>query len=268
MCDLWRHTTFGDTPRGAIPAQLAAARRALAREPGGVTRMKLYNAGSFFDPRAVPEEDYDEIAAQLSGLTHIVAESHPALVGPRVDRFLQALRRHAAESPAHLEVAMGLETAHPEALERLHKRMTVEGFRLAAGQLRQRAIALRAFLLVFPPFVPREAQDTWLLQSVDVAFSCGATAVSLIPTRGGNGTLEALTEEGLFHPPQLADIERSLEAAYQHGPRRGRIFVDLWELEQFSSCASCFDARRARLHTMNLEQRLLPEIQCAHCGGV
>ncbi len=264
MCDLWLHTTEADTPPGAIPAQLAAARQALTCEPGAVTRMKLYNAGSFFDPRAVPEHDYDEIAVQLSGLTHLVVESHPALVGPRVDRFLQALERcHDSGSPPRLEVAMGLETAHPQALEQLHKRMTVDGFESAADQLRQRAVALRVFVLVFPPFVPPEQQDDWLLQSIGVAFSSGATAVSLIPTRTGNGTLEALTREGLFRAPELTDVERSLELAYRHFRGRGRIFVDLWELGRFSNCACCFEARRGRLHTMNLEQRLLPEIRCS-----
>src|SRR5579864_9207479 len=29
MCDLWQHTTSEDTPKGAIPAQLATARQAL-----------------------------------------------------------------------------------------------------------------------------------------------------------------------------------------------------------------------------------------------
>ena len=32
-----------------------------------VTGMKLYNAGSFFDPRAVPEADYDGVAARSPG---------------------------------------------------------------------------------------------------------------------------------------------------------------------------------------------------------
>ena len=63
MCDLWQYTTESDTPRGAIPAQIAAARRALESSSQPVTGMKLYNAGSFFDPRAVPDADYDEIAA-------------------------------------------------------------------------------------------------------------------------------------------------------------------------------------------------------------
>jgi radical SAM enzyme (TIGR01210 family) len=267
MCDLWLHTTVGDTPRGAIPAQLAAARKELARERDPVTRLKLYNAGSFFDPRAVPESDYDQIASELSGLTHIIVESHPALVGPRVDRLLEALERHhhGAGSPGRLEVAMGLETAHPAALDQLHKRMTVDDFRLAAHRLRERDIPLRVFLLIAPPFVPLEEQGEWLNRSIDVAFSCGATVISLIPTRTGNGTLEALAVKGLFHMPRLSDVERSVESAHRHVASRGRIFVDLWDLERFSHCGRCFQQRRDRLHTMNLQQQVVPEIRCTHC---
>jgi uncharacterized Fe-S cluster-containing MiaB family protein len=47
MCDLWRYTIPGDTPPGAIPAQLTAARKRLDREPSPVTQIKLYNAGNF-----------------------------------------------------------------------------------------------------------------------------------------------------------------------------------------------------------------------------
>ena len=95
---------------------------------------------------------------------------------------------------------MGLETAHPDALERLHKRMTVDGFRLAADELRALGVALRVFLLVSPPFVPHAEQDDWLLRSIDVALAAGASAISLIPTRTGNGALEALADQGLVSP--------------------------------------------------------------------
>ena len=97
------------------------------------------------------------------------------------------------------------------------------------------------FLLISPPFVPFVDQDDSLLASIDVAFSCGASVVSLIPTRTGNGALEALADDLLFRPPTLEDIERSFAAALQrsktpsHGLRRGdeRLFVDLWDLERF-----------------------------------
>ncbi len=248
MCDLWKYTIEDDTPRGAIAGQVTAAMTTLAARLDRVTQIKLYNAGSFFDPRAVPEDDYEAVAAQVGGLDRVIVESHPSLVGPRVDRFASAL-------DARLEVAMGLETAHPDALERLHKRMDVGMFSAAASRLRERDVALRVFLLIHPPFIPDAAQDEWLARSVEHAFGCGATAVSLIPTRMGNGAMEALATEGHFRAPSLDDVERSMALALALARSRGRVFVDLWDIERLADGARDVEARRARLHAMNLEQR-------------
>ena len=134
----------------------------------------------------------------MSGFSRVIVESHPALIGPRVDDLLDALAAEAVEGGPRLEVAMGLETAHPDALERLNKRMTISQFRRASVELQRRDVALRVFVLVAPPFVPAHEQAQWLRRSVDLAFDCGATAVSLIPMRDGNGTVEALEAEGLY----------------------------------------------------------------------
>jgi uncharacterized Fe-S cluster-containing MiaB family protein len=162
---------------------------------------------------------------------------------------------------------MGLETAHPEALERLNKRMTVDDFAGAADRLRALGASIRAFVLVSPPFVPLAEQDEWLSRSVATSFALGASAVSLIPVRSGNGAMEALAASGDFQSPALADIERSVRVArtVHRGP--GRLFVDLWDLDRFASCPHCLEARRARLHAMNLTQRDEPPVPCGHCGG-
>src|SRR5262249_248422 len=227
MCDLWRSTTVTDTPPGAIPAQVAAARRQVAHEIDPVYRFKLYNAGSFFDIRAVPAADYPEIAAELSGVTQVIVESHPALIGPRVDAFLAALGRDSDRNGAvpELEVAMGLERAHPGALDKLHKQMSVDLFRRAADALATRRVALRVFLLINPPFLPPDSQDEWLARSIEVGFSCGAAAISLIPTRSGNGAMEALAAQGSFQEPRLHDIERSIAAALAGQPAPAPAFV-------------------------------------------
>ena len=267
MCDLWLYTTEADTPRGAIPAQLLAARTALRGEQTPVTVMKLYNAGSFFDPRAVPDADYDAAAAALSGLSRVIVESHPALIGARVDRLIGALDRHRGpDGPARLEVAMGLETAHPEALDRLNKRFTLERFARASRSLLDKGASLRVFLLISPPFVPADEHDTWLLRSLDAAFSCGASVVSLIPTRTGNGTLEALPPDE-FAAPGLLDVERSLSLALPHAAGRGRVFADLWDLERLSRCSRCFRPRAERLRAMNLTQQVLAPVSCSGCAA-
>jgi radical SAM enzyme (TIGR01210 family) len=160
---------------------------------------------------------------------------------------------------------MGLETVHPQVLKKLNKRMTLDQFSRAAEFLRSNGVALRVFVLIKPPFLNEEEGLYWAERSTEFAFSLGATAVSLIPTRPGNGALELLQQQGQFSSPKLA----SLEAALAHGIRlgRGRVFADLWDLEQFSECPHCFPGRLARLRRMNLEQTLMPVIACAQCGA-
>jgi len=157
---------------------------------------------------------------------------------------------------------MGLETAHPTALDRLNKRFTLEAFATAASALAERGVALRVFLLIWPPFIPVAEQDDWLLRSVDAAFSCGASVVSLVPTRPGNGAIDALADEGSFRAPDLDDIERSFALALGHARERGRVFVDVWDLDRFAPCPACISARRDRLQAMNLEQIVLPAHSC------
>jgi radical SAM enzyme (TIGR01210 family) len=227
MCDLWRYTTHEDTPAGAIPAQIEAALRVWRERGEAISRLKLYNASNFFDPRAVPESDYAAIGTAVAGLDQLIVESHPSLIGGRVDRFRAAL------AGPRLEVAMGLETAHPAALDALNKRMTTNDFARAAGELRRRDISLRIFVLIGPPFVPADEQDTWLLKSVAFAEECGASVISLIPARSGNGAMEALTAQGLFREPSLDDIKRSYEAVRSrttNDARAPRIFLDPWAL--------------------------------------
>ena len=78
----------------------------------------------------------------------------------------------------------------------------------------------------------------------------------------GNGTLDTLSLTGSFRTPSLDDIERSFALALTHAGGRGRVLLDLWDLARFAHCERCFAPRRGRLHTMNLEQQVLPEIPC------
>ena len=253
MCDLWRHTLPDPVPPGAIPHQIDYA---LQRLPPA-RHLKLYNSGSFFDPRAIPTADHPAIAERLREFERVIVECHPSLIQPRCLQFRDRLA-------GQLEVAMGLETAHPEVLAKLNKRMTLDDFARAAAFLRREAVALRVFVLVKPPFLDEAEALVWAKKSIDFAFDCGAAAVSLIPVRFGNGALEQLAEQGQFAPPELATLEAA--AAYGISRQRGRVFADLWDAEQFSRCPSCFAARRDRLQQMNLGQQVLPRIDCDVCG--
>ena len=125
---------------------------------------------------------------------------------------------------------------------------------------------MRAFVLVGLPWLPEEEALDWACRSIHFAFACGATAVSLIPTRGGNGALEALSANDDFAEPRLGSLETALDFGIQLG--RGRVFADLWDLERFSRCSACFPARAARLRQTNLRQTVRPRVACPDCGSL
>ncbi len=255
MCDLWRNTLTETVPPGAISNQIDYA---LTQLPV-CQQVKLYNSGSFFDNKAVPFEDYPAIAGKVRHFARTIVESHPALIQPDCLRFRDLL-------PHPMEVAMGLETVEPSVLERLNKRMTLEQFGAAADFLRKNQIDLRVFILVQPPFMKPDEALYWASRSLDFAFDCGATAATLIPTRAGNGAMNILEQQGEFVPPSLKTVEDAAKYGLSLG--RGRVFVDLWDIQTARSvCSLCYPLRIAQLHEVNLRQCVLRPIQCERCGG-
>jgi archaeosine synthase beta-subunit len=257
FCDLWRHTLDSPTPPGAIPRQIELALEGNQPLPTGW--IKLYNASNFFDPLAVPREDWPAIGKWLAPFERVVVECHPKMVGEGCERFAELLC-------GRLEVAMGLETVEPRALARLNKGMTVADFDAAAARLRDADIGVRAFVLIGAPFVPRAEAIEWTVRSVEHALEVGAEVVSLIPMRGGNGELDRLAEEGEFTAPRLVDVEevfeRSLEAC---ADSEGLVQVDMWDLEGLAGCPRCAAARIERLRRMNLSGEREPRVVCEVC---
>lgn len=244
MCDLWKHTVETEMPSGAIPNQIShALNSAQTLQP--LHWIKLYNAGSFFDPRAFPRADRPVIAQQCRGFRRIIVENHPRLPSNECVQFRD-------EAQTELEVAMGLETAHPETLARLNKGMTREDFARAANSLRSQGIFLRAFLLIQPPFLLGDDALEWACRSMEFVWDHGVETVSLIPTRFGNGALERLSALGQFRPPSIETVS----AAFEYGLRcrRGRVFLDLWDLPKLIPDPIAERHWRKRFEQMNRTQ--------------
>lgn len=255
MCDLWKNTLEEPVQPGEIPDQISYA---LDRLPqAGI--IKLYNNGNFFDKKAVPPEDYEVIAGLLSGYDRVIIENHPKLCDSACLDFQQLLS-------SQLEIAMGLETIHPEVLPKLNKQITTKNFAEATAFLSRNDIDSRAFILLNPPFLTDPEENiSWTVKSVEFALDCGVSACSIIPTRTGNGAMEKLQREGHYVPPTVGALEQAFEQSLRFDG--GRIFVDLWDLEQFSNCPHCFEERKRRLDQMNREQQICRPVQCTHCSG-
>ncbi|MGH7972253.1 MAG: radical SAM protein, partial [Limisphaerales bacterium] len=74
-----------------------------------------------------------------------------------------------------------------------------------------------------------------------------------------------LMAAGEFSPPKLATLETALDLSL--ALKRGRVFADTWNLELFASCTRCLEARRCRLHEMNLTQQVSALPSCKMCGA-
>lgn len=261
FCDLWRHTLDGPTPRGALPGQLRLALDSLP--PGGPRprRIKLYNAGNFFDPRAVPPEDLPPIAELVAPFKAVTVEAHARLIDGRAGEFA---RRLQGGEGGRLEVAIGLETIHPGALPRLNKKMTLAEFDRAAERLATMGLDLRVFVLLGTPFISPEESVEWTVRSAAYARSRGARLVALVPVRGGNGALDRLAEGGEFVPPTLGHLEAALEAC--QGGEGGIVVADLWDVERLATCPACGPARIARLRRINRTGWFEPRVACGVCG--
>jgi radical SAM enzyme (TIGR01210 family) len=183
-------------------------------------------------------------------------ENHPKLCGKACLEFRDRLN-------GSFEIAMGLETIHPEALPKLNKQITPDDFKQAAAYLNRHGIDVRAFVLLNPPYLTgKEENIRWTLSTVQFAFESGAHCSSIIPVRPGNGVMELLYQEGHYTPPDLDSLEETFDRALSL--QRGRVFVDTWDLTFLSHCPHCFEARKQRLEKMNTDQQLHPRITCNH----
>jgi radical SAM enzyme (TIGR01210 family) len=257
FCDLWRWTIEGPTPVGAIPTQLARALEQLAHPLPH--RLKLYNASNFFDARAVPREDLPRIAELARPFAAVTVESHASTIGPTTLEFKTLLS-------GRLEVAVGLETIHPVAMEHLNKRLELARFDRAAEFLASHDIDLRTFVLLGLPYVPDQESIAWTIRSVEYAVARSARRVAIIPVRSGNGELERLQALGAFVPPTLAQLEDALVQC--SAITSAAVTADLWDVDRLPACEVCRPQRIARIRAMNLGtgSRLPAPASCPACA--
>jgi radical SAM enzyme (TIGR01210 family) len=256
FCDLWRYTTDGPTASGALPKQIEDTLTTV--DVSRLRRIKLYNASNFFDRRAVPVDDLPRIAELCAPFAGVTVESHASTVGATTLDFARLLQ-------GRLEVAMGLETIHPGACDRLNKRLELGRFDRAASFLIDHELDFRAFVLLGAPGIPPQESIEWTVRSAEYAAQRGAAVVSIIPVRGGNGEMERLAVAGQFTPPTLRQLESALDRCL--GWSDTVVTADLWDVERLSGCLECSAARIARMRRLNVTGTAEPPIICQSCAA-
>ncbi len=264
---------FG-TSRPVGPAELAAQlEEALRRIPAaeaGPVELDLFCSGSFFNPDEIPASAQAEllrIGAAHPAVRSLLVETRPEYATP--ERLGAA--RDACAGKA-LEIAIGLESASPVLLSRIHKGFSFDDFAAAAARVAAAGLGLVVYVLQ-KPMDTREGEA--LLDAVATirrVFETGRelslpTRVALEPCFVVPGTpLARACDEGRYRPPWLW----SVLAVLVHTHALGRIQVGLSDEGMSAShrprnCERCSARLRKALSEFNASQRL-SDLLALDCG--
>jgi radical SAM enzyme (TIGR01210 family) len=265
FCDLWKYTLDTPTPLGSLTRQIQSLHRNLASSGKRVEWLKLYNAANFFDPVNVPTEEYESIAAECSAMDRIVVENHAAITASNAG--LERIRAFQELLVPPLEIAMGLESIDPEAVQIMNKSMHLRTFEKACDRLLELAIPIRVFVLLQPVGTRVDEASEWAVRTCQYAFRLGAERCGIIPARSGNGWMDRLEREGSWVPPDLSTLESTLHRVFATRESKDQIAtVDLWDWDSLSGgCDACRSVRYDTLVRMNLEQRSVERQLCTIC---
>lgn len=117
----------------------------------GVEGLKLYNSGSFFDRREVPQEIFDKLCNIIknSSVNEVVVESCSHLVN---DANIKEFKEKIGNK--YFEIALGLESSHNGVLEySINKPTRFNQFISAAEIIKRNSGHVKAYLLFKPPFL-------------------------------------------------------------------------------------------------------------------
>ncbi|NIP34751.1 MAG: TIGR01210 family radical SAM protein [Thermoplasmata archaeon] len=208
----------GDTPlRPPEDEELLAQVEHVASRRGEARWVKLYTSGSMLDPEEVPPAVLEVIVETFGDADMLTVESRAEHVTRhRVEALRDVPRR---------EVAIGLESACDAVLsESVHKGMTLEGFRRAAGHVKDAGARLRAYVLLKPPFLTEAEAIEDSYEAALVAAHAGADVVSVNPVNIHGATMvDFLHYRGEYEPPWLWSVLRVLERAGRDLPEGARI---------------------------------------------
>jgi uncharacterized Fe-S cluster-containing MiaB family protein len=177
--------------------------------------------------------------------------------------------------PGQLEVAMGLETIHPNAIEIMNKGMSLADFDRAVAKCQSLNIDVRVFVLLHPPGVDRKESVDWTWKTVAYAMERQVRHISIIPLRAGNGWIDRMIKSEEYQLPTVAMIRElyqsfsrsEIGSAGVASPGNTTVEFDLWDFENWQGgCPQCRESLGKHIARCNRELRILSlgetEIRC------
>ncbi len=228
----------------------------LERIEKGVSLVKIFTSGSFFDPLEISPGLRRQIIERLAGYG-VFVESRPEFITPE-----------SLEDLGELEffgVALGLETASDTIRgECINKGFSFEDFKRAASIVRNAGGKVKTYLLLKPPFLT-ENQAVRDVKSSLIAASPYTDIFSLNPVTVRQGTpLETLWHRGGYRPPWLWSIVEILAWAGNRGLTVISDPLGAGSRRGPHNCGKCDREALRAIQSYSLDQN--PESLDVHCS--
>ncbi|MHA2407658.1 MAG: archaeosine biosynthesis radical SAM protein RaSEA [Candidatus Ranarchaeia archaeon] len=169
---------------------------------------KLYNSGSFFDEKDVPEKLRTKILGKIkknSGIFKLSVESRPEFL---INNLKVVKETKKMLEPIQLEIGVGLESSNNTILKDCwNKGFSIEDYKQSVQIVRSLNIRLKSYILIKPPFLTeKEAINDAINSSCD-AINIGTNIISFNPCNIQNGTLvNHLHKQDRYQPPWIWSV--------------------------------------------------------------
>ncbi len=212
--------------------------------------VKIFTSGSFLDPNEIPPDIQIDILKAFDDAERLIVESLPEFV---TEKRLGEIRQD------NLEIAMGLESASDEILERnINKSFRLKDYMNAAERLMKMKIPLKTYVLLKPPFMTEKEAIEDAVNSIIFA-SKHSSEVSVNPVNVQSFTLvHHLWRRGEYRAPWLWSVVEVLKRAK---PSIGEVRLVSWPTaggmgRGAHNCGICDGGVMGAIETFSLTQDL------------
>ena len=237
-----------------------------------VQAVKLYNSGSFLDPKEIPVESQKSIVSKIAKFDHIkefIIECLPEIINMQID-VLQELLEIFNNRPIYIGV--GLESTNTYILRSyVNKPFTFENqFLKCVKNTKKIGAHVKAYLLLKPPFLTeQEAIDDAINSIKDTFEKSDCKIASLNPVCVHADTLvDLLWKKKEYSPPWLWSVLEVLKQGEKYKPQDGKLICEVMAggLERGPhNCGQC-DARVLKeIEYYSLNQKFSPALNSLTC---
>lgn len=238
-----------------------------------VKAVKLYNSGSFLDPKEIPVHSQKSIMAKIAKFDHIqefIIECLPEIINMQIN-VLKELKEIFNQKP--IFIGVGLETTNGYILKSyVNKPFTFENhFMKCVQNARNVGAEVKAYLLLKPPFLTEQEAIDDAINSIREAFEVSnCKIVSLNPVCVHADTLvDLLWKKHEFSPPWLWSVLEVLKQCHQNVPTDGKLMCEVMAggLERGAhNCGECDERVLKEIEYYSLNQKFSPAIDKLDCS--